>query len=56
MYFVLHPHGLNMSGRWVGSATTDEDHDRMVSMAKTAEEAEAVIERLNQASGQVART
>jgi hypothetical protein len=25
-------------------------------MAKTAEEAEAVIERLNQASGQVART
>jgi transcriptional regulator with XRE-family HTH domain len=56
MYFVLHPHGLNMSGRWVGLGYDDKIMSGWGSMAKTAEEAEAVIERLNQASGQVART
>jgi hypothetical protein len=56
MYFVLHPHGLNMSGRWVGLGYDDKIMTGWGSMAKTAEEAEAVIERLNQASGQVART
>src|SRR3984957_21159448 len=56
MYFVLHPHGLNMSGRWVGLGYDDKIMTGWGSMARTAEEAEAVIERLNQASGQVART
>ena len=56
MYFVLHPHGLNMSGRWVGLGYDDKIMTGWGSMAKTAEDAGAVIERLNQASGQVART
>lgn len=55
MYFVLHPHGLHMSGRWVGLGYDDKIMTGWGSLAKTAEEAEAVIERLNQVSGQVAR-
>jgi hypothetical protein len=51
MYFVLHPHELHMSGRWVGLGYDDKIMTGWGSMAKTAEEAEAVIERLNQASG-----
>jgi hypothetical protein len=43
-------------GRWVGLGYDDKFMTGWGSMAKTAEEAEAVIERLNQASGQVART
>jgi len=56
MYFVLHPLGLHMSGRWVGLGYDDKIMTGWGSMAKIAEEAEAVIERLNQASGRVART
>ena len=56
LYFVLHRHGLNMCGRWVGLGYDDKIMTGWGSMAKTAEEAEAVIKRLNQASGQVART
>ena len=44
MYFVLHPHGLNMSGRWVGLGYDDKIMTGWGSMARTAEEAEAVIE------------
>jgi len=55
MYFVLHPHGLNMAGRWVGLGYDDKIMTGWGSMAKTAEEAEAVIAGLNQASGQVSR-
>jgi hypothetical protein len=29
MYFVLHPHGLNMSGRWTGLGYDRADHDRV---------------------------
>ena len=29
MYFVLHPHGLHMSGRWVGLGYRRADHERM---------------------------
>jgi transcriptional regulator with XRE-family HTH domain len=56
MYFVLHPHGLNMSGRWVGLGYDDKIMTGWGAMAKTAEEAEAVIGQLNQQSGQVSRT
>jgi hypothetical protein len=37
MYFVLHPHGLNMSGRWVGLGYDDKIMTGWGSMAKTAE-------------------
>lgn len=43
------------TGRWVGLGYNDKIMTGWGSMAKTAEEAEAVIERLNQASGQVER-
>jgi hypothetical protein len=39
MYFVLHPHGLNMSGRWVGLGYDDKIMTGWGAMAKTAEEA-----------------
>ena len=37
MYFVLHPRGLNMSGRWVGLGYDDKITTGWGSMAKTAE-------------------
>ena len=55
MYFVLHPHGLNMSGRWVGLGYDDKIMTGWGSIAKTSEEAEAVIAHLNQTYGQVSR-
>jgi transcriptional regulator with XRE-family HTH domain len=53
MYFVLHPHGLHMSGRWVGLGYDDKIMSGWGSMAKTHDEAEAVIARLNQEHGGV---
>ena len=29
MYFVLHPHGVSMAGRWVGLSNDGKDHHRM---------------------------
>jgi hypothetical protein len=46
MYFALHPHGLNMAGRWVGLGYDDRIMSGWGSMAKTREDAEAVIARL----------
>jgi transcriptional regulator with XRE-family HTH domain len=53
MYFVLHPHGLHMSGRWVGLGYDDKIMTGWGSMAKTHDEAEAVIARLNEQRGGV---
>ena len=39
MYFVLHPHGLNMSGRWVGLGYDDQVMTGFASMAHSREEA-----------------
>jgi hypothetical protein len=40
MYFVLHPHGLNMAGRWVGLGYDDRIMDGWASMGKTREQSE----------------
>jgi transcriptional regulator with XRE-family HTH domain len=46
MYFVLHPHGLNMSGRWVGLGYDDQIMTGFASMAHSQDEAEGNIARL----------
>lgn len=51
MYFTLHPHGLQMAGRWVGLGYDDRIMTGWGSMAKTRENAEAVIEQLNRTHG-----
>lgn len=51
MYFALHPHGLHMTGRWVGLGYDDRIMTGWGSMAKTREGAEAVIDRLDHGHG-----
>lgn len=51
MYFILHPHGLHMPGRWVGLGYDGRIMTGWGSMARTREGAETVIERLNNGSG-----
>jgi hypothetical protein len=51
IYFALHPHGLQMAGRWVGLGYDDRIMTGWGSMAKTREAAEAVIDRLNSHGG-----
>jgi transcriptional regulator with XRE-family HTH domain len=53
MYFVLHPHGITMAGRWVGLGYDDKIMTGWGSMAKTPEDSEAVIARLNREQGGV---
>ena len=45
--FALHPHGLRMAGRWVGLSNDGKIVTGWGSMAKTSEDAEAVITQLN---------
>jgi hypothetical protein len=47
LYFVLHPHGLNMKGRWVGLGYDDKIMTGWGSMARTHDDAEAVSAQLN---------
>jgi hypothetical protein len=47
MYFVLHPHGLNMKGRWVGLGYDDKIMTGWGSMARAHDDAEGVIAQLN---------
>lgn len=51
MYFTLHPHGLQMAGRWVGLGYDDRIMTGWGSMAKTRDNAEAVIAQLNRKNG-----
>ena len=46
MYFVLHPHGLNMSGRWVGLGYDGRIMTGWGTMGQTQEEAEETMRRL----------
>jgi hypothetical protein len=39
MYFVMHPHGINMTGRWVGLSYDGAIVTGSSSMAKTENEA-----------------
>jgi transcriptional regulator with XRE-family HTH domain len=55
MYFVLHPHGLNMSGRWVGLGYDDQIMTGFASMAHSREESEEAMARLIHSDGEVTR-
>ncbi len=52
MYFVLHPHGLYMAGRWVGLSYDGKIVTGYGSMARSHDEAEAAITRLKQDQGE----
>ena len=51
MYFVLHPHGLNMSGRWVGLGYDGRIMTGWAAMGQTQEEAEDTMQRLIASEG-----
>ena len=51
MYFVLHPHGLNMSGRWVGLGYDGRIMTGWAAMGQTQEEAEDTIQKLIASEG-----
>src|SRR6266487_4226511 len=43
MYFIMHPHGINMSGRWVGLSYDGAIVTGWAGIAKTEEEAREVV-------------
>ena len=51
MYFVLHPHGLHMSGRWVGLGYDDRIMTGFASMGQTQEESESTMSSLIESQG-----
>jgi transcriptional regulator with XRE-family HTH domain len=51
LYFVLHPHGLNMSGRWVGLGYDGRIMTGWASMGRTREESEETMTKLMQSEG-----
>ena len=53
MYFVVHPHGLNMSGRWVGLGYDDQIMTGFAAMAHSREESEQTMARLIHSGGEV---
>ncbi|ADP84819.1 helix-turn-helix transcriptional regulator [Pseudofrankia inefficax] len=48
MYFALHPHGINLQGRWVGLSYDGPIVTGWAATAKTESEARALIESLKQ--------
>lgn len=48
MYFVLHPHGVNLKGRWVGLSYDGKIQTGWGAMGKSEEDARALIEELKQ--------
>jgi len=55
MYFVVDPHGLCMSGRWVGLGYDDQIMTGFASMAHSCEESERAIAQLIRSGGEVGR-
>jgi transcriptional regulator with XRE-family HTH domain len=55
MYFVVHPHGLTMAGRWVGLGYDDQIMTGFASMAHSREESEQTMTQLIHSGGEVAR-
>ena len=51
MYFVLHPHGLNMSGRWVGLGCDGRIMTGFGTLGQTQEESEATMRELISSEG-----
>jgi hypothetical protein len=50
-YLVLHPHGLNMSGRWVGLGYDGRIMSGWASMGQTREESETTMASLINSEG-----
>ena len=48
MYFVLHPHGISMTGRWVGLSYDGKIVTGWGAMGKTEDEARSLIEHLKE--------
>jgi hypothetical protein len=48
MYFVLHPHGQKMSGRWVGLTYDGRIVTGWGAMARSGEEARGLIAELKE--------
>jgi len=48
MYFVMHPHGINMTGRWVGLSYDGQIVSGWSSMAKSEDEARELVDQLKQ--------
>ncbi len=53
VYFVLHPHGQQMSGRWVGISYDGKIVTGWGAMARDAETAKSIISRLKGEEGQL---
>jgi hypothetical protein len=53
MYFVLHPHGLNMIGRWVGLSYDGDIVTGWAAMARDEQEAADLIGQLKQQAAQL---
>ena len=51
MYFVVHPHGLTMSGRWVGLGYDGRIMTGWAAMGQTQEEAEDTMHKLIASEG-----
>jgi transcriptional regulator with XRE-family HTH domain len=51
MYFVLHPHGLNMSGRWVGLGYDGRIMTGFGTMGQSQEQSEETMHRLISSEG-----
>jgi hypothetical protein len=52
MYFVLHPHGQQMAGRWVGLSYDGKIVTGWGAMARAEEDTTKVIDELKQHGGQ----
>ncbi|SDO81011.1 helix-turn-helix transcriptional regulator [Lentzea jiangxiensis] len=50
MYFVLHPHGVSMTGRWVGLSYDGKIMTGWGAMGRTEEDARGLIEQLKGAN------
>jgi transcriptional regulator with XRE-family HTH domain len=53
MYFHIHPHGINMAGRWVGLSYDGQIVSGWGSMAKTEDEAKELIYKLKESGSGV---
>ncbi len=51
MYYVMHPHGLSMTGRWVGLSYDGRIVTGWASMAKSEDEARELVAGLKESSG-----
>jgi transcriptional regulator with XRE-family HTH domain len=51
MYFVLHPYGLNMAGRWVGLGYDDRIMTGWASIGQTREQSEDTMTSLIESEG-----